>query len=108
MAVNSINFLVDTAPKNIDYLIQTYTTENQHFNLNDLKRKHKDYLFGIIESARRCVELQTLSVVYSGIQEFSAMANILRECLTYYDKIDTIKDDEELKTECENFAEIFS
>lgn len=108
MAVNSVNYLVDTAPKNIDYLIQTYTTENQHFNLNDLKRKHKDYLFGIIESARRCVELQTLSVVYSGIQEFSAMANILRECLTYYDKIDTIKNDEELKTECENFAEIFN
>ena len=102
-----IDSLLASAPKDLDYLSRTYCKENGYLMLDDLKQKHKEYVFNIIRMIRRCTETQLLNVNTAGVGIFSLFTRMLTLCLDYYQNIAGFKSSDELREACKTFRESY-
>lgn len=100
--------LITSACKELEYLQKAYCKENNQLTLDDLKQRHKEYLFEIIRMLRRCIETQMLGINESGVYTFSLCGQLLTLCLNYYDSLSTIESSDVLKEACKNFQETYN
>lgn len=97
--------LLDSIPKDLDYLVKTYCKETSYIAFPDLKKRHKEYLFNTIRLIRRVLETQLLSINNPGIGVFSLCNQLLQQHMAYYQAIDTYTDVTSLKDACSAFKE---
>jgi len=99
--------LLQSAPKELDYLLRNYCKSEGYLKLDDLKQRHKEYVFNMIRVIRRCLETQILNVNTAGIGIFSLFNRLLTTCLDYYNNLDTIESVDVLKETCKTFKESY-
>ena len=105
--INFIKGLFVSTPKELNYLLNAYCKENSYLTLDDLKKRHKEYLFNAIRLIRRCIETQILNINTPGVIVFSLFERMLRQCLDYYHGISAIESTENLKEACQNFIDSY-
>ena len=96
-----------TALKDLDYLAKTYCKETTYLTLEDLKQKHKEYMFTIIRMIRRTLETQLYNINRTGIMAFQHGGRLLSICLEYYRGLSSVKDIETLKENCRVLQETY-
>ena len=94
-----------TALKDLDYLAKTYCKETTYLTLEDLKQKHKEYMFTIIRMIRRTLETQLYNINRTGIMAFQHGGRLLSICLEYYRGLSSVKDIETLTKEIDDLTE---
>ena len=94
-----------TTPKEFSYLLDTYCKENSYLTLNDLKQKHREYLFASIRWIRRALETQLYNINQTGIMAFQHCNRMLTVCLEYYNGLSEIEDAKTLETRCKTLQD---
>ena len=95
--------LLTSMPNELDYLCRTYCKENSYITLNDLKHRHKEYIYEAIMLLRRFLETQLTNVNQAGIGVYTYSTQMLQQSLEYYRLIDGIDSVTGLKTACETY-----
>ena len=96
-----------TTPKELDYLVKTYCKETSYFTLDDLKQRHKEYLFATIRMLRRTLETQLYNINQTGIMAFQHCSRLLTICLEYYNNLPAVKDIKELRENCKALQDAY-
>lgn len=96
-----------TAPKELDYLAKTYCKETGYLTLDDLKQKHKEYMFTTIRMLRRTLETQLYNINKVGIMAFQHCSQLLSICLEYYKNLSAVDSIETLKENCSVLQEAY-
>lgn len=94
-----------SAPKELDYLLKTYCKETAYLTMDDLKQRHKSYLFNIVRVIRRCMETQLLNINNAGAWTYTLCNQMLTLCLEYYKGVDAVTSADDLKEACRKFID---
>ena len=103
-----LDVMTVSTPKELDYLHKTYCKETSYLTLDDLKLKHKEYIYAIIVSLRRFLQTQMFNINNPGALVFSECVQELQQALQYYHSLPGIKSVAELKEACGQFKQVYA
>ena len=103
-----LNVMTVSTPKELDYLQKTYCKETNYMTLDDLKVRHKEYIYAVITLLRRFLQTQMLNLNNPGIRVYNECLQELQHALQYYRSLNDIKSVDTLRESCNLFKNTYT